>query len=215
MSTLRVQDTAVWLHDLTRRRHERTLIALAGLPGAGKTMLAARIASEVNAQPGGPRMIGLGMDGFHLTRAELLRQHGEPGMTRRGAPWTFDPAALRERLDELRDGRAAVGWPGFRHDIGDPEPDAQQVSPDTRVVLIEGLYLLLDDGPWREVSEAFDLRMYLDVPADEARRRLIARHMQAWNLDREAATRRVERNDDLNAEIVARTRPRADVLLVE
>ena len=105
----------------------RTLIALAGPPGAGKSTLAARLASDVNAQAGPGTMMVLGMDGFHLTRATLGRMPDpEEALARRGAPWTFDAAGLAERLDLLRRGagHAPTPWPGFEHGVGDPVPVA-------------------------------------------------------------------------------------------
>lgn len=215
MVTLSLPEIASWLHCWASEKGGRTLVALAGLPGAGKSTVAARIARDFNARPGAGTMVALGMDGFHLTKAELRRRRGEAGMTRRGAPWTFDPGALLERLRRLRANDGTVTWPDFAHDIGDPIPDAQRVSAETRVVLVEGLYLLLDEPVWREVGAAFDLRWYLDVPAATARERLIRRHMQAWNLDRVAATSRVAVNDGRNAAIVSATRARADALLHE
>ena len=120
----------------------RALVALAGLPGSGKSTLAAHLAAEVNAAMGPDAMVALGMDGFHLPKA-ALRQMPDPeaAFARRGAPWTFDAPALVARPRELKDavGRAPVGWPGFKHEIGDPIEDAVFVGPETRVVLVEGL----------------------------------------------------------------------------
>ncbi len=70
-----------------------------GVPGSGKTTVAAQLAEEVNARTAPGTMLALGMDGFHLTKAEL-RWFPDPveAFARRGAPWTFDVAALERRL---------------------------------------------------------------------------------------------------------------------
>ena len=191
----------------------RALIALAGLPGSGKSTLAARLAAEVNAALGPGTMAALGMDGFHLTKAELRGMPDpEAAFARRGAPWTFDVPALVSRLHEIKDaaGQAAVGWPGFQHEIGDPVEDAETVGPGTRLVLVEGLYLLHTGNGWEELGPLWDERWYLDTPMEVALERLTARHMSAWGLTRAEAERRVAANDHLNAEIVARTRDFAD-----
>jgi len=196
----------------------RLLIGLAGLPGSGKSTLAAHLASAVNASPSSDAstMVALGMDGFHLTKAEL-RAMPDPdqAFARRGAPWTFDPGALRERLQQVRRaaGREVVPWPGFEHDIGDPVEGASSVSPTTRIVLIEGLYLLCDTGEWAAVSACFDERWYLDTPMDVAMARLTERHMQAWQWTRAAAEARIASNDRLNAALVGESRVRADWLV--
>ena len=191
----------------------RTLVALAGLPGSGKSTLAAYLAAEVNAIAGPGTMAALGMDGFHLSKA-ALRQMPDPeaAFARRGAPWTFDVPALVTRLHELKgeSGRSAVGWPGFQHEIGDPVEDALAVAPTTRLILVEGLYLLHSEDGWGELGPLWDERWYLDTPLEIAMERLTERHRMAWGLTRAEAARRVAANDRLNAEIVARTRSRAD-----
>jgi pantothenate kinase len=218
MITLTVDTAAAWLHAHDFGRGQRVLVALAGVPGAGKTTAAERIAAAFNAavRPGGGTMAALGMDGFHLSRAALSRlPDPDLAFARRGAPWTFNPGSMAERLAALRYPQSPVTWPGFAHDVGDPVEAAHVVPPDVRIVLVEGLYVLLDDGPWRDVSACFDLRWFLDVPRELARERLILRHMAAWQIDRAAATRRADANDALNAELVLASRARADALLVE
>ena len=155
-------------------------------------------------------MIALGMDGFHLTKAQL-RQMPDPeeALARRGAPWTFDPRALAERLRQVRAAanRKSAAWPDFQHDIGDPVEGKLTVPPSARIVLVEGLYLLCQDGDWSEVSRSFDERWYLDTPLEVAMQRVTERHIRAWQWTREAAIARVELNDRLNAEIVLRLAP--------
>jgi pantothenate kinase len=133
-------------------------------------------------------MVALGMDGFHLTKAQLQRMpDSEAAFARRGAPWTFDPVSLAQRLRRLRDdaGQTSVEWPDFQHDVGDPVEAAHSVSPATRVVLVEGLYLLHEADGWEEVGRCFDERWYLDTPLDVAMERLTKRHMAAWGLTHE------------------------------
>lgn len=216
MFKVRVQDAAAWLRAHVGSTDSRTLVALAGLPGAGKSTVAATIAREFNAAAGEPAMMALGMDGFHLSKAALSRQPDPAAaFARRGAPWTFDPAALTERLRALRTAARPVPWPGFAHEVGDPVDAAQVVPPKVHVVLVEGLYLLLDNEAWHGVTTCFDLRCFLDVAPAIARERLIRRHRDAWGLDRAAAVRRVECNDDLNAKLVIASRERAEVFLCE
>jgi len=191
----------------------RILIGMAGLPGSGKSTLAARLAAEVNAIAGPDTLATLGMDGFHLTRDALMRMpNPDEVLARRGVPWTFDVPALASRLQLLRDaaGREAVEWPGFDHGGGDPVENAIQVRPETRLVLVEGLYLLHQGGGWDTVSRCFDERWYLDTPLEVSLSRLVNRHIAAWGLTQDAAEQRVAANDRLNAEIVAQSRAFAD-----
>ncbi len=194
------------------------MVGMAGLPGSGKSTLATRLAEEVNARAGLPVMTALSMDGFHLTKAQLQQMPDpEAAFARRGAPWTFNATALAQRLCRLRDnaGETSVEWPDFQHDVGDPVEAAHRVSPATRLILVEGLYLLHEADGWDEVGRCFDERWYLDTPFDVAMERLTKRHMAAWGLTREAAKARIATNDGLNAKIVAASRDRADWLLAD
>lgn len=194
----------------------RLIIGLAGLPGASKSTLAAQWTAEVNALTQPETMIALGMDGFHLTKAQLQQMpNAEEAFARRGAPWTFDPAALAQRLQRLRAaaGQKSIAWPDFQHDIGDPVENALVIAPSVRLVLVEGLYLLHQKGGWAKVSHSFDERWYLDTPLDIAMQRVVERHMRVWNWTREAATLRAETNDRHNADIVHAARGCADFIL--
>lgn len=198
------------------RRH---MVGLAGLPGAGKSTLAASLVTEINRHNGGSGVaVVLGMDGFHLTRADLAR-FPDPvaARTRRGAPWTFDPAALAQRLRQVRDaslddGSKAVAWPGFEHGVGDPVPDAIAVPPSVRLVVVEGLYLLHRDDGWN-LEGLLDECWFLDVDMETALQRLQARHMQTSGLSAAQAEARIAANDRLNAGIVQQSRIRSDRLV--
>lgn len=206
------QELQAWLD----RGLPRVLIGLAGLPGSGKTTLTAHLAAQGNALAGTGAIVALGMDGFHLSRA-ALRQMPQPeeALARRGAPWTFDAAALAMRLRLLREnaGREAVLWPGFEHEIGDPVEGASVVAPSTRLILVEGLYLCHQADGWEEVRRLFDARWYLDTPLDLSLARLADRHQAVWGLTRGEAEARIAANDRLNAEIVAQSRAFADCFL--
>jgi pantothenate kinase len=195
----------------------RWIIGMAGLPGSGKTTLAAQLAAEVNAATAPDTMVALGMDGFHLTKAEL-RQMPDPALAfaRRGAPWTFDTSALQQRLSALRaaTGRSAVTWPGFEHDVGDPVQDAYLIPASSRLVLVEGLYLLHRADGWEAISQLFDERWYLDTSMEAALERLALRHMHAWNMTREEAETRIANSDRVNAELVRESAQFADWRLV-
>ena len=81
-----------------------------------------------------------------------------------------------------------------------------------RLVVTEGNYLLVDEPPWSAVRELIDEAWYLDL-SDEVRiERLIARHL-AYGKSRSQARAWVLRSDERNAELVARTRARADLVV--
>lgn len=195
----------------------RWVIGLAGVPGSGKTTLAARLAEAVNARTAPDTVVALGMDGFHFTKAELWQfPNPAEAFARRGAPWTFDANALQQRLLRLR---AAAGcadtlWPGFEHAVGDPVEGAYTVPASTRLVIVEGLYLFHQADRWETISPLFDERWYLDTPLEIAIERLALRHMQAWGITRDQAEHRIATSDRLNAELVRDSARFADWRLV-
>ncbi|KAM3688796.1 hypothetical protein ACB098_10G181000 [Castanea mollissima] len=144
------------------------IVGLAGPPGSGKSTLASEVAQRVNklwplkasSLDSQVRALDvatvLPMDGFHLYRSQLdAMENPEEAHARRGAPWTFNPELLLSCLQTLRN-QGSVYVPSFDHGIGDPVEDDIFVSLQHKVVIVEGNYLLLDDGVWKEISSIFN-----------------------------------------------------------
>ncbi len=164
----------------------RWIVALAGIPGAGKSTVAAAVAVRV------PGAVVVPMDGYHIPRALLT----DDGLARRGAPDTFDPDALRADLLRLRATGSGL-FPSFDHAAQDPQPGAVVVPPGTPLVIVEGLYLLL--RAWR-LAGLFDLSVFLDCDPQTALRRVAARHLACGLAATQAEARgRAETNDRRNA----------------
>ena len=99
------------------------------------------------------RAVAVPMDGYHYTRKKLAEvaetlgggddnDDGTKGMSRRGAPWTFDAAALARDLGQAkRSGRASL--PEYDRSLSDPVDDAVAVEESHRIILVEGNYLIL------------------------------------------------------------------------
>jgi pantothenate kinase len=180
----------------------RKLIGLVGAPGAGKSTLATAL-----QQAFADRSIVVPMDGYHLANVEL-RRLGRAD--RKGAPDTFDAAGYAALLRRLREqaGDEIVYAPEFRREIEEPIAGAIPVLPDTQLVITEGNYLLLENGPWRAVDGLLDDVWYVDVDDRLRVERLIERHRQ-FGRSAEAAAAWVESTDEPNARLIAGTRGRA------
>jgi pantothenate kinase len=177
-----------------RGRDRRHVTAVAGPPGAGKSTIADRIAERLNeAQPGSAAVFP--MDGYHYDDAILIARGWRP---RKGAPHTFDVSGFAAMLDRLRaNAEAEIAVPVFDRSIEIARNAARFISREVRHLIVEGNYLFLDQEPW--TSLAFDTTVFLDVPLEELRRRLLER----WaGLEGEELRTKMFGNDLPNAELV-------------
>ncbi|KAJ9137578.1 Phosphoribulokinase uridine kinase family protein [Pleurostoma richardsiae] len=197
---------------------KRLLIALAGPPGSGKTTIAQHVVDYVAALQSSPSIVAISADGFHLSLAALRAlPNAAEAFARRGAPWTFDGAAVVDLVRNLRAGAGqnAVMAPTFDHAIKDPVTDGLTVGLDTEVCILEGNYLLSDEAPWNEIADIVDDRWLVKVDPMLARNRVAARHLRVGIEDSmEKALKRAEENDMVNGEYVMRhSHGRYDVLI--
>ena len=183
----------------------RTLIGIAGPPGAGKSTLADALVSRLAG-----RAVVVGMDGFHLAQAELERL----GRTdRKGAPDTFDPYGYAALLRRLRvNGEPVVYAPLFRRELEEPIANSVAVPRQVACVITEGNYLLLAEEGWPMVREQLDEVWYLDLPGELRQHRLTGRRID-FGYTPEEARRWTTGSDERNAETVTATRGRADLVV--
>lgn len=212
------------------RPGRRALLGIAGSPGSGKTTLAERLVRELNGD-GSPWVAHVPMDGFHLADIELDRLGRRD---RKGAPDTFDAAGYAALLGRLRDEGAESGTtardgggsgddegdaedgvvyaPGFERTLEQPIAGAVPVPRTARLVVTEGNYLLLRDAAWERVRSHLDEVWFCALDETERVRRLVARH-EEFGKDHEAALAWVLGTDQRNADLVAATRDRADLVV--
>ncbi|OMO78400.1 hypothetical protein CCACVL1_14422 [Corchorus capsularis] len=152
------------------------------------------------------------MDGFHLYRSQLdAMENPEEAHARRGAPWTFDPMLLLNCLKKLRN-QGSVYVPSFDHGVGDPIEDDIFVSLQHKVVIVEGNYLLLDEGVWKDISNIFDEKWFIDVDLDTAMQRVLKRHISTGKPP-DVAQWRIDYNDRPNAELIMKSKKNADLVI--
>ena len=183
----------------------RRILGIAGAPAAGKSTVAAAIVAAL-----APVAILVPMDGFHLAEAELHRLGRHP---RKGAVDTFDADGFAALLRRLRAAPPGVVYaPEFRREIEEPIAGAIPVPADVPLVVTEGNYLLTDIGPWAEVRELLDEVWFLELDEGVRLERLTARHM-AYGRDSAEAAGRARGTDQRNADLIAATRDRADLVV--
>ena len=186
----------------------RRILGLAGAPGAGKTMYAARVVAD--SERSGVPAAQVPMDGFHLADEVLAALRL---LDRKGAPDTFDAngfAALLRRLRAVED--AVVYAPEFRREIEEPVACALPVPREVPLVVTEGNYLLVGDEAWGPVRALLDEAWFVETNQERRVEWLIARHV-AFGKAPEHAREWVLRSDERNAALVATTQGRADLVV--
>jgi pantothenate kinase len=181
---------------------QRVMLGLVGAPGSGKSTVAQALQllfPEVS--------VVVPMDGYHLANVELARL-GRAG--RKGAHDTFDSAgyvALLHRLRQQAEGETVYA-PLYTRELEEGIAGAIPVPASAQLVITEGNYLLLDEGPWAQVAALLDEAWYVDV--DQALRveRLTRRHQQ-FGRSLADAQAWVAGTDEPNARLIEATRGRA------
>jgi pantothenate kinase len=187
-------------------RQGRSLLGIAGPPGAGKSTLATMLADAIGEQA---RVIGL--DGFHLAQSQLVALGRRDRM---GAIDTFDGAGFATLIRRLREqnGDETVYAPEFRREFEESIAGAIAVEPDVRLVIVEGNYLLADAAPWDQLRGLFDEIWYCDHEQPDRVAALIARH-RAFGKSQADAEAWAAGSDQRNAEAIQATRGHADIVV--
>ncbi len=182
----------------------RRLLGIVGPPGGGKSTIANAVVERL-----APSACYVPMDGFHLANAQLDRLGRRD---RKGAPDTFDAAGYVALLRRLRTPDTTVYAPAFDRKLEEPVAAAIGVPPEVPLVVTEGNYLLLEDGPWDSVRSLLDEVWYVESDEDTRLDRLVQRHID-FGKPPGAARDWAHGSDQRNAELVASTRHRADLVV--
>lgn len=177
------------------------------------------------------------MDGFHLSRA-CLNHFRDPqnAHKRRGSPSTFDSNNYLQLVKILSKSCAmkpptfqltgessdlfgkvcatfssslpSIYYPGFDHSLKDPTIDQHCVDGFTRVIIMEGLYLLLNKENWQRIYPTVTktgavLIWNIDIDEEFIEVRVAKRHLASGLVETlEEGVKRFRDNDLLNARMI-------------
>ena len=176
----------------------RSVTAIAGPPGAGKSALAGKLVSRLNDSASGSAA-ALPMDGYHFDDLVLVPR----GLrAKKGAPETFDVAGFCHMLGRLkRNEEREIAVPVFDRDLEIARAGARLIPRSVRYLIVEGNYLLLDRPPWSDLLGMFDTTVMMVVPEAMLRERLTTR-WRGYGLSPSEIAAKVDDNDLPNGRLV-------------
>ena len=184
----------------------RTIIGIVGKPGGGKSTLSKYLLKGMD-----PTLVSVvPMDGFHLSN-KVLKELGRSD--RKGAQDTFDVKGFTALIQRIKmDGAEPIYYPIFDRSIEESIAAQGVVYPSTRVVIVEGNYLMHDEDGWQEIAPLLDQSWYAFLDEDIRISRLISRHI-AFGKDPESAKAWAKGSDQVNAELIETGVGRCDFLV--
>ena len=185
---------------------KRTIIGIIGKPGGGKSTLSKYLLKGMD-----PKLVSVvPMDGFHLSN-KVLKELGRSD--RKGAQDTFDVRGFTTLIERIKmDSADPIYYPIFDRSIEESIAAQGVVYPSTRVVIVEGNYLMHDKDGWQEISPLLDQSWYAFLDEDIRISRLISRHI-AFGKDPESAKAWAKGSDQVNAELIEMGVERCDFLI--
>jgi pantothenate kinase len=184
----------------------RVIIGIVGKPGGGKSTLSKFLLKEMD-----PTLVSVvPMDGFHLSN-KVLKAIGRS--ERKGAQDTFDVEGFTALITRIKsDSADPIYYPVFDRSIEESIAAQGVVYPSTRVVIVEGNYLMHDKDGWQNIAPLLDQSWYAFLDEDIRISRLISRHI-AFGKDPESAKAWAKGSDQVNAELIELGVARCDFLI--
>lgn len=199
----------------SRNKDGRYVVFIAAPPGTGKSTLSLVLEKIAREDENLENLQALSLDGFHhfneYLKSNYMEIDGKEQLlySRKGAPETFDLESIKVYLEKLSENRE-VKWPIYDRQLHNPVMDAVEI--DSKIILIEGNWLLLDEEGWRDIAGYADYSVFIEAKKESLKDRLISRKMRGGT-SLEDATAFYEKSDGLNVDRVLSNRLKSDLLL--
>lgn len=207
------------LKEITEKSREnkdgRYVVFLAAPPGTGKSTLSLVLEKLARENESLEDLQALSLDGFHHFNEYLKGNYMEIGgkkqplYKRKGAPETFDLESIKIYLKKLSENKE-VKWPIYDRQLHNPVMDVIDIN--SKIILIEGNWLLLDEDGWRDIINFADYSIFIEARKESIKDRLISRKMRG-GYSQEDAMNFYLTSDQLNVDRVLNNRLESDLLL--
>ena len=184
----------------------RYFIALSGPPASGKSTISEKLANDLSAKDYNTSI--LQMDGFHYD--DLILKEKKL-LLKKGAPETFDVMGLINFVSRLQKEDEVV-IPIFDRTLELSRSSAVIISKNTKVIIVEGNYILLNSYPWCELHKFFNTTVMINCEKKILEKRLIER-WENFNLPKEEIDEKVYKNDLPNGVNVLKNSIKAEYIL--
>lgn len=141
------------------RPGQTLLLGMCGLPGAGKSTLAAHLIESLPEL----RAATVSLDDFYLPKAERLLR----GFAMRGPPGTHDLDLLSGFLSQVRTRSCQLALPVFDRGTESRRPPRLCKGP-LELCVIEGFLVGIDAPGYQPLRAALDRLVYVDIDVEAA-----------------------------------------------
>ncbi|WP_319370106.1 nucleoside/nucleotide kinase family protein [uncultured Ilyobacter sp.] len=207
------------LKDITKKSREnkgnRYIVFLAAPPGTGKSTLSLLLEKLSREDDNLENLQALSLDGFHhfndYLKSNYMEIDGKKELLyrRKGAPETFDLENIKTYLKKLSENKK-VKWPIYDRQLHNPVMDVIDIN--SKIILIEGNWLLLDEEGWRDIKEFADYSIFIEAKKETIKNRLISRKVRG-GYSQEDAENFYLNSDGPNVDRVLNHRMESDLLL--
>lgn len=176
----------------------RFVVAVAGPPASGKSTVANNLCDALAVIDKNANPIVVPMDGFHLDNVTLDKLNLRH---RKGTAETFDAEAFVDLVQQIHSKNDVVKIPEFDRTLDKVVDLGKTVTTSNKIVIIEGNYLFLEEGPWKQLSNFFDMSIFLLPKTKLLEERLIDRWLKHGYPQKEAEEKAYA-NDIPNAKFI-------------